>query len=86
MLDHRAAVAYYAGAQLSIPADNRVTPNGDGVADQITLGAQSPVAGTTTVTVPVELPTLVLAVPVELIWVAPVSEMVAPLKVNAVAL
>jgi hypothetical protein len=44
-------VAYYAGAQLSIPADNRVTPNGDGIADQITLGAQSPVAGTTTVTV-----------------------------------
>ena len=40
----------------------------------------------TTVTVPVELPTLVLAVPVVLIWVAPVSEMVAPLKVNAVAL
>ena len=44
-------VAYYTGAQLSIPADNRVTPNGDGVADSITLGAQSPVAGTTTVTI-----------------------------------
>lgn len=44
-------VAYYMGAQLSIPADNRVTPNGDGVADSITLGAQSPVAGTTTVTI-----------------------------------
>ncbi len=44
-------VAYYAGAQLSIPADNRVTPNGDGVADQVTLGAQSPVSGKTVVTV-----------------------------------
>lgn len=44
-------VAYYAGAQLSIPADNRVSPNGDGVADSITLGAQSPVAGTTTITI-----------------------------------
>jgi len=44
-------VAYYMGAQLSIPADNRVTPNGDGVADSITLGAQSPVAGKTTVTI-----------------------------------
>jgi hypothetical protein len=44
-------VAYYAGAQLSIPADNRVTPNGDGVADSVTLGAQSPVAGRTVVTI-----------------------------------
>ncbi len=44
-------VAYYAGAQLSIPPDNRVTPNGDGIADQVTLGAQSPVAGHTVVTV-----------------------------------
>lgn len=44
-------VAYYMGAQLSIPADNRVTPNGDGIADSITLGAQSPVAGTTSVTI-----------------------------------
>ncbi len=44
-------VAYYAGAQLSIPPDNRVTPNGDSVADTITLGAQSPVPGTTNVTV-----------------------------------
>ncbi len=44
-------VAYYMGAQLSIPADNRITANGDGVADTLTLGAQSPVAGTTTVTV-----------------------------------
>lgn len=43
-------VAYYAGAQLSIPADNRVTPNGDGVADTVTLGAQSPMAGRTVVT------------------------------------
>jgi hypothetical protein len=43
-------VAYYAGAQLSIPADNRVTPNGDGVSDTVTLGAQSPVAGRTVVT------------------------------------
>lgn len=46
-----ALVAYYAGAQLSIPTDNRVTPNGDGVADQLTLGAQSPVAGRTVVTI-----------------------------------
>jgi len=44
-------VAYYAGAQLSIPPDNRITPNGDGVSEDLTLGAQSPVAGTTTVTI-----------------------------------
>ncbi len=44
-------VAYYAGAQLSIPPDNRITPNGDGVSDALTLGAQSPVAGTTNVTI-----------------------------------
>jgi len=44
-------VAYYAGAQLSIPADNRVTPNGDGITESVTLGAQSPVAGRTVVTI-----------------------------------
>ncbi len=44
-------VAYYAGAQLSIPPDNRITPNRDGVSETLTLGAQSPVPGTTTVTV-----------------------------------
>ncbi len=44
-------VAYYAGAQLSIPADNRVTPNRDGITDSVTLGAQSPVAGRTVVTI-----------------------------------
>lgn len=44
-------VAYYAGAQLSIPPDNRITPNGDGVNETLTLGAQSPATGTTTVTI-----------------------------------
>jgi len=44
-------IATYTGAQISIPDPQRVSPNGDGLADTATLDAQSPVAGHTVVTV-----------------------------------
>ena len=44
-------IASYSGAQISIPDPQRVSPNGDGLADSATLDAQSPVAGHTVVTV-----------------------------------
>lgn len=43
-------IATYSGAQISIPDPQRVSPNGDGLADSATLDAQSPVAGHTVVT------------------------------------
>ena len=44
-------IATYSGAQISIPDPQRVSPNGDGLADRATFDAQSPVAGRTVVTV-----------------------------------
>jgi hypothetical protein len=44
-------IATYTGAQISIPNPQRVSPNGDGLADSATVDAQSPVAGHTVVTI-----------------------------------
>lgn len=44
-------IASYAGAQISIPNPQRVSPNGDGLADATSIDAQSPVAGRTVVTI-----------------------------------
>lgn len=44
-------VATYSGAQLSVPDPQRVSPNGDGVAEITHTTVQSPVAGNTVVTV-----------------------------------
>jgi hypothetical protein len=43
-------IATYSGAQISIHDPQRVSPNGDGLAESATLDAQSPVAGHTVVT------------------------------------
>ncbi len=42
-------IASYLGAQISIPNPQRLSPNGDGLADSGTLDVQSPVAGHTVV-------------------------------------
>jgi hypothetical protein len=46
-----ALIVNYTGAQISIPSPQRVSPNGDGLAESATLDAQSPVAGHTVVTI-----------------------------------